>query len=58
MSACGVWTKYGTFPFGADWRHNWLSVATGLYMNTMALDSFPSYSTWITTQYTTNEGHC
>jgi len=54
MSACGVWTKYGTFPFGADWRHNWLSVATGLYMNTMALDSFPSYSTWIRIQYTTN----
>lgn len=56
MRAWGVWTKYETFPFGADWRHSWLSVATGLYMNTMALDNFPSYSTW--TNHKTNKERC
>lgn len=45
ISACGVCTKYETFPLGDDCRHNWPSVATGLYMNTMAFDSLPSYST-------------
>lgn len=46
MSACGVCTKYETFPLGEDCKHSWPSVATGLYMKTMAFDSLPSYSTW------------
>lgn len=33
-------------PLGADCKHSWPSVATGLYMNTMADDSLPSYSTY------------
>ena len=45
MSAWGECTKYATFPLGAHWRHNWLSVDTGLYMKTMLLDSLPSYKT-------------
>lgn len=49
ISACGVCTKYDTLPLGADCRHSWLSVATGLYMNTIALDSLPSYKTYTTT---------
>lgn len=46
ISACGVCTKYETFPLGEDCKHSWPSVATGLYMKTMAFDSLPSYSTW------------
>lgn len=46
MRACGVWTKYEIFPLGADCKQSWLSVATGLYMNTIALDSLPSYRTF------------
>lgn len=46
MSAWGVCTKYGTFPLGADCKHNWLSVATGLYIKTIAFDNFPSYNTY------------
>lgn len=42
IRACGVWTKYDTFPFGADCKQSWPSVATGLYINTMPLDSLPS----------------
>lgn len=45
MSACGVCTKYDAFPFGVDCKHNWPSVATGLYINTMAFDNLPSYKT-------------
>jgi len=45
MSACGVCTKYETFPLGEDCKQSWPSVATGLYMKTMAFDSLPSYST-------------
>lgn len=45
ISECGVWTKYETFPFGADCKHNWPSVATGLYIKTIAFDSLPSYRT-------------
>lgn len=47
ISACGVWTKYETLPFGADCKHSWPSVATGLYMNTMAFDNLPSYRTCV-----------
>lgn len=47
IKACGVCTKYETFPFGADCKHNCPSVATGLYINTIAFDSFPSYRTYV-----------
>lgn len=46
IKACGVCTKYDTLPFGADCKQSWPSVATGLYMNTIAFDSLPSYSTY------------
>lgn len=56
ISAWGVCTKYGTFPLGADCKHNWLSVATGLYIKTIAFDNFPSYKTyekWTKIKFTT-----
>jgi len=46
MSACGVCTKYDAFPFGVDCKHSWPSVATGLYINTIAFDNLPSYKTY------------
>lgn len=46
ISACGVCTKYDAFPLGADCKQSWPSVATGLYMKTIALDNFPSYRTY------------
>lgn len=42
IRACGVCTKYETLPFGADCKHSWPSVATGLYMKTIAFDNLPS----------------
>ena len=42
INACGEWTKNGGFPFGAHCKHNWPSVATGLYMKTIEFDKRPS----------------
>lgn len=52
IKACGVCTKYETFPFGADCKQSCPSVATGLYINTIAFDSFPSYRTCACVSFT------
>lgn len=44
MRACGEWTKIEGLSLGDDSRHSCASVALGLYIKAIALDSLPSYS--------------
>lgn len=44
MRACGEWTKIDGLSLGDDSKHSCASVALGLYIKAIALDSLPSYS--------------
>lgn len=44
MSACGEWTKIEGLSLGDDSRQSCASVALGLYIKAIALESLPSYS--------------
>lgn len=44
MRACGECTKIEGLSLGDDSRQSCASVALGLYVKAMALDSFPSYN--------------
>lgn len=44
MRACGEWTKIEGLSLGDDSRHSCASVALGLYIKAIALESLPSYS--------------